>query len=213
MHLPGTHFCSRSLQSVFAELGIGKIDWFKTDSQGTDLRLFQSLGGDTIRRVIMAEFEPGIIDSYEGEDKLCSLMAFMNCQPFWMSDLVIKGTQRISRHTFENKFNPIERRLLGQLMKTAPGWGEVTYMNSFSSSADYLNTRDYLLGWIIAVLENHYGFALELALLGAERFHDPIFDDMQKHTLRCIKWEYSKLPLYLIRRFFRYITSIIGSIG
>ena len=202
-----------TLQSVFAELGISKIDWFKTDSQGTDLRLFQSLGGDTIRRVIMAEFEPGIIDAYEGEDKLCSLMAFMDGQPFWMSGLEIKGSQRISHQTFDKLFSPFERRLLGQLMKTAPGWGEVTYMNSFLNAADYLDTRDYLLGWVIAVLEKHYGFALELALRGAERFHDPLFDDMQKHTLRCIKWEYSKLPLYLIRRFLRYITSIIGSVG
>ena len=202
-----------TLKSVLAELGIVKVDWFKTDSQGTDLRLFKSLGDDLIRRVILAEFEPGIIDAYENEDKLYSLMSFMGGQPFWMSSLEIKGSQRISRQTFDKLFSPLERRLLGQLMKTAPGWGEVTYINSFSGSADYLDKRDYLLGWIIAVIENHYGFALDIALQGADRFHDPLFEDMRKHALRCIKWEYATLPLYLIRRFTRYVTGISGSAG
>ena len=77
-------------------------------------------------------------------------MAFMDGQPFWMSDLEIKGTQRISRNTFEYKFIVIKRRLLGKLKKIAPGWGEVTYINSFSCNADYLDKRDYLLGWIIS---------------------------------------------------------------
>lgn len=202
-----------TLPSVLAELGIAKVDWFKTDSQGTDLRLFRSLGDDIVRRVLLAEFEPGIIDAYEQEDKLFSLMAFMDGQPFWLSGLEIKGSQRIRRQTFEAVFSPVRRRLLGQLMKTAPGWGEVTYLNTFSDSANYLDKRDYLLGWIIAVIENHLGFALDIALQGAERFNDPVFEDMRRHCLHRIRWEYRHIPLYLMRRFAAYLAGLVGSAG
>ncbi|MGE0917101.1 FkbM family methyltransferase [Trichlorobacter lovleyi] len=202
-----------TLKSVLDDLGISKVDWFKTDSQGTDLRLFRSLGDDIVKRIILAEFEPGIMNAYENEDKLSSLMVFMGDRPFWMSGLVIKGSQRIRRQTFEALFSPFRRRLLGQLMKTAPGWGEVTYINAFSDSADYLDKRDYLLGWIIAVIERHLGFALDIALRGANRFSDPVFEEMRKHTLRCIRWEYRKIPLYLMRRFVAALTGIAGAAG
>jgi FkbM family methyltransferase len=48
-----------TLRKVFGELNLSKVDWFKTDSQGTDLRLFKSLGEDLIKKVLVAEFEPG----------------------------------------------------------------------------------------------------------------------------------------------------------
>ena len=51
------------------ELEIKSFDWFKTDSQGTDLRLFKSIGETLIPKIIVAEFEPGFINSYLGEDK------------------------------------------------------------------------------------------------------------------------------------------------
>lgn len=197
-----------TLQSVLNKLGIRKIDWFKTDSQGTDLRLFSSLGDDLVRRVLMAEFEPGIIDAYEGEDKLRDLMTFMDKQPFWMCSLDVKGTQRISREIYENKFSVIERRLLNLIMKIAPGWGEVAYINTFTGTADYLDKRDYLLGWIIASIEKHHGFALEIALRASKRFDDPVFTAMQEHTCRIIKREYIKLPFYLLRRAIKCVARI-----
>jgi len=196
---------SVSLPTVLTDLSIDKVDWFKSDSQGTDLRLFRSLGEDLIKRVLVAEFEPGIIDAYEGEDKLRDLMAFMDDKAFWMSDLHIKGTQRLRRNIVDTKLSPVKRFLLGKTMKTAPGWGEVTYMNTFSPCcADHLEKRDYLLGWIFAVLEKQYGFALEISSQAAERFDDPMFSAMQGYTWRKISLDYFKLPVYVIRRAIAY---------
>ena len=87
---------TRSLISVLNEAKIDYIDWFKTDSQGTDLRLFTSLPEQIRKKVLAAEFEPGILDSYHGEDKLFRLMEFMSGNIFWMSKIDVKGTQRIS---------------------------------------------------------------------------------------------------------------------
>ncbi len=58
------------------------IDGYKTDSQGTDLRIFNSLPKEIINKILLAEFEPGIIDAYQGEDKLHHLLAHMEKEPF-----------------------------------------------------------------------------------------------------------------------------------
>ena len=84
------------LQKALQEANVSRVDWFKTDSQGTDLRLFQSLGEALCRRVLAVEFEPGIINAYEGEDKLSAVLAAMDRPEFWLCDLDIRGTLRMS---------------------------------------------------------------------------------------------------------------------
>jgi len=161
------------LPSALAEIGITKIDWFKTDSQGTDLRLFRSLGEATMDNVLVAEFEPGILDGYLGEDKLWHIMSFMEKRPFWMSDIKICGTQRISRETVAERFGSSGGQVEMPL-KTSPGWGEVTFINSFESR-DTMDVRDHLLGWVFAILEDQFGFAMDIARSGHEKFLDPFF--------------------------------------
>lgn len=188
-----------SLPRVLAELGIGKVDWFKTDSQGTDLRLFRSLGDEGIKRVLAAEFEPGVIDAYRGEDKLWSLMAYMEDKPFWMTGLTVKGSQRISGEVAEKRLNGLERKLLPALLKTSPGWGEISFLNSFAPGDDALDLRDHLLGWVFAFVEKQYGFALELALRGGERFTDPLFHELETESLRMLRRGYARVPAYILR--------------
>ena len=188
------------LAAVLKELGIRKVDWFKTDSQGTDLRLFKSLGDDLVKRVLMAEFEPGIIDAYEGEDKLWSLMAYMDTQPFWMNAIDIKGSQRIQTALAASKLTSLDRRLARFLIKTSPGWGEVSFSHTFPGSAPYLDKRDHLLGWIFAMIERQYGFALEIAAKGQERFHDDIFHELENASLKKVKAAYLTLPAALLKR-------------
>src|SRR3989344_2460419 len=60
---------AENLKDILEKRGISKIDWFKTDSQGTDLQIFMSLGEETLASTLAADFEPGIISSYENEDK------------------------------------------------------------------------------------------------------------------------------------------------
>lgn len=193
-----------NLPAVLRELNIKKIDWFKTDSQGTDLRLFKSLGQDIVDKVLIAEFEPGIIDAYEGEDKLASLMLYMDKQPFWMSEINILGSKRINSKIYD-KLNKQERKTMS-FLKTSPGWGEVLYLNSFEKDS-LLDKRDYLLGWVFAYNEGQYGFALEIALKGLEKFNDDIFAQMKECSLKKLELIYLKngkkkrYPLYLIKKF------------
>lgn len=182
------------IQDVIDELKLQRIDWFKTDSQGTDLRLFLSLGDEMVRKVLVAEFEPGILDAYVGEDKLSQVMACMDERSFWMSDIDIMGSSRLRKDQIPG-FTGVERRYLVYLLRTSPGWAEVTYMNCFRHQ-DFTQ-RDFLLGWVFATLQSQHGFALELAGRAKQRFPDGIFERMEKHSLNRVRRSYLNLRAYL----------------
>jgi len=171
-----------TLGRVLADQRLERVDWFKTDSQGTDLRLFRSLGEERIRRVLAAQFEPGILAAYEGEDTLAELLAFMPDRGFWLSELRLQGTQRLSAAARRALADPI-RAHAARLVKTSPGWGEATYLNALEGE---WSVRDRLLAWVIATLRQQHGFALEIALRGREAGADPVFDRLREASAAAI---------------------------
>ena len=163
------------LHSVLEKIGITYIDWYKTDSQGTDLRIFDALPKSIIRKIISADFEPGIIDAYMGEDKLHQLMAYMDKQPFWVSHMEVKGSQRIDQDDLQN-LNYLKRRFISSFLKTAPGWCEISYINKLSDKE--MSCREYLLGWVFATMKGEHGFAIQSAKDGAIKFEEPLFNEL-----------------------------------
>lgn len=182
---------TRTLLSVLNEAKVDYIDWFKTDSQGTDLRLFASLPEQIRKKVLAVEFEPGILDSYHGEDKLYRLIEFMSDKSFWMSEIDVKGTQRISAELL-NKISKNEKvkKFIQHSMKISPGWAEVKYLNSFKETFE---KREHLLGWIFATISNQFGFALTIADQSLQQFGDDIFREMKDQSIRQIKMNVLKL--------------------
>jgi hypothetical protein len=187
------------ITEVLDELGIGKIDWFKTDSQGTDLRLFRGLGEERIRRVLAAEFEPGILDAYEGEDKLWAVLSFMEGYPFWVSDIVLGGTQRLDPGIIRGRLSARQRRYLPRVLRLSPGWAGIAFLNRFDDEDRVLEKRDYLLGWVFAMLERQPGFAIEVARGGEERYGDPFFRELEEHAFSKLMGELRKWPRMMIR--------------
>lgn len=185
---------TKSLCSVLSEAEVDYIDWFKTDSQGIDLRLFKSLPENIRNKILVAEFEPGILDAYHGEDKLFSLMDYMDNKNFWMSDIDIRGTVRLPAERMKALFNnKIIKKLIQLSIKKSPGWAEVRYINTFK---DKFNKREYLLGWIFATINKQHGFALTLADEGYLNFNDQIFIIMKNHSIRKIKIDFLKLGFF-----------------
>jgi len=198
--------CSQNaidLPSVLSELGIKQVDWFKTDSQGTDLRLFKSLGGRMLRKSLIAEFEPGIIDAYIGEDKLCSLMGFFDGQPFWMSNIEIKGTQRFLPNLLKKHFSDLQQRFVDSCLRKSPCWAEVTYLNSFEDNT--FSSREFLLGWVFATIETQHGFAFELAKRAFEKFGDPFFEKLQNMSLKQMEMTAGKLTVLAVKKVLRML--------
>jgi hypothetical protein len=199
---------SIELNSVFQQLNIDYIDWFKTDSQGTDLRLFLNLKDKFIENILVAEFEPGIIDAYQGEDKLHTIMTCLEKKDFWMSEINIQGSQRINPKSIDLYFSDFQKKYLQELHKISPGWGEVTYFKKLDKN---FNKRDLLLFWIFAIIEQQYGFALEIAQQGKNIYADLIFEKMIQESLKEFKKSYrNKLPSIFIQRSILKLLRIIG---
>ncbi|MEY2923459.1 MAG: hypothetical protein RL108_2085 [Bacteroidota bacterium] len=173
------------------EFGIDYIDWYKSDSQGIDLRLFKSLQESIRNTIVVAEFEPGIIDAYNGEDKVKDMMAYQEqLNRFWLAKLDIKGNIRMSHEQLnEIVKNPFLQKILGKIGPTAPGWAEMTYLNSFNDSL-MKTKRALMVGWISATILKQYGFAYSLATDGLFLFGDDLFNEMKKASAKKMLWSF-----------------------
>jgi hypothetical protein len=185
-----------TLGESLTSCGLGYIDWYKSDSQGTDLRLFTSLPESTRQNILVAEFEPGILNAYLGEDKLSSLMLYMEDKPFWVQNMILKGSQRISQDSLK-MLRPVQRRFISTFLRTSPGWCEIAYMNDFQLIR---NRRDFMLGWVIAMLLKEHGYALDLAERARVYFGDSIFFEMRVESLNQLRKGYLRLPGRFLKR-------------
>ncbi len=182
-----------TLQESLSQAKITYIDWFKTDTQGTDLRLFTSLSPSVQSGVLMAEFEPGILDAYKGEDKLFAVMQQMHAKGFWLSSMDVKGVQRLDARYVAGVRSYIARRI----MRRTPGWAEVTYLRQAQASSP----RDYLLLIVFALLERQFGFALETAEAAIPGFPDiSLFRHAKDEILRELQAERRKAPLVYLKQ-------------
>ncbi len=180
---------AKTLFSSLEELNINRIDWFKSDSQGIDLRLFNSLPLEINKKIIVAEFEPGFINSYKGEDKLSDLIKDFESKEFWLSNAKVKGSQRITKNQLDKYFNSEISKKLGQFShKTSPGWAELIYLNNFNKNN--FSIREYLLGWIFSTILNQHGFALLLTEKLSSEYQEnyaKLVDEMKSYSIKRIK--------------------------
>ena len=191
-----------TLSQALSQINIDYIDWFKTDTQGTDLSLFKTLPAHLSRNILVAEFEPGIIDAYFMEDKLYSVMEYLHKNGFWLSSMEPKGTQRLNEE-YKNRFGDFAVR---KIIKRSPCWVEVSYLRELYSTDE----RQILLLFIFALLEKQYGFALEIADWGSKNFQNAVFSDCKKAVLKKLNMEKFKTPLVIFKRQFNKLFSNIN---
>ena len=185
------------LTEALKEVGIDRIDWMKTDTQGTDLRLFKNLPENIRNKVIVVEFEPGILDAYKGEDKLYEVIQYMDHQGFFMSAMKVVETHRISPAEVSS-LPGIHRKAINKCMVMAPGWAEVCYLNGLSKIP--FEKRTYLLTFLFAFIEKQYGFALEVAKSGLSASQDPFFSELKEDAIRQIKSNNLRWPRVMFKR-------------
>jgi hypothetical protein len=157
-----------SLDSVLDQFCLRHVDWFKTDSQGVDLRLFNSLSDQIRGRVLAIDVEPGLIDAYVGEDLFVDTHRGITREGFWLSNLEVQGAVRLRRETYyalsgsrkDTPGQPLER-----ILKKSPAWCEARYLRTLKSlvSGDF-GKREYLVLWIFAVLDGQVGFAADVTI-------------------------------------------------
>jgi hypothetical protein len=180
------------LPGALASLGLERIDWLKLDSQGTDLRLFRSLG-ELADDVLVVELEPGIVDAYEGEDRLADVLDDFGRRGFWASDLRVRGSTRIDSELARKELGERAAAYLDASHKQAPGWAELEYFNDLEDDERF-GRRELLLGCAFAFLRGHDAFALELSTRGLERFGPP-FDELRRTARRRVQRGFARLPV------------------
>ena len=181
-----------TLIQALSQIKVDYIDWFKTDTQGTDLRLFKTLPPQVSDHILAAEFEPGIIDAYQGEDKMYSVMEYMHQHKFWLSSMEPKGVQRIGPN-YKGKFSSFSLR---KIIRKSPCWAELTYLRQ----PFFYDKRKILLLYIFALLEKQYGFALEITDFALQNYPDTIFRDCKKAALKKLNVEKWKIPFVIFKR-------------
>ncbi len=167
-----------TLGKVLERLSLDRIDWMKIDSQGTDLRIFESLDSAARSRLLALDVEPGLIDAYRGEDLFVDTHRSLTGQGFWLADLNIGSTVRMSTKTFRKaalfEGRGIEeeraRQVLLSSLKESPGWCEARYLRTIDSLNENPNNQDFTLAWVFAMLDDQLGFALDLCFAYEDAF-------------------------------------------
>jgi hypothetical protein len=192
-----------TLASALEQAGISYIDWFKTDTQGTDLRLFKSLPAAIRDTVLAAEFEPGIIDAYVGEDKLYSILQELPLMQFWLSSMDVKGTQRLHEKYLQQYGAFTAQRMV----RKSPCWAELTYLRE----AAFTHERQALLLLVFALLERQYGFALEIIDKAQGQFGHIDFGPYRKAVEGQLSKEKIKVPLVILKKQFNKLLAHINA--
>lgn len=174
------------LKSALAQLNINYVDWFKTDSQGTDLRLYASLSDEIQKNALVLEFEPGFIDAYIGEDKMVDVLNYMEKKNFFLINFTIKGALRLGKEAFEGLFKSDRmKKVSSHIHNKAPGWAEMVYMNKLDE--EMFTAREFMLAWLFATLYNHHDFAFVYAQKGHAKTGDALFVNLKEYSEKKLK--------------------------
>lgn len=180
------------LGDALANEGLKRVDWLKVDSQGADLRIYQSLPEALRRTVLALDIEPGLIDAYEGEDLFADAHLALTADGFWLSDLELHGTPRIRQTTLEHlqRVQPaLTAERLQHGLRVSPGWCNARYLRSPAWLREQAATAtEYVLLGCFALLDRQPGFALDVALEcrrqhGAEPLSDLLHDEAVRRLL------------------------------
>lgn len=186
---------AKNIGAALQEMGITRVDWFKTDTQGTDLRLFKSLPLSLQTSCTVVQFEPGIIDAYEGEDKLYHVLTYMETLPMRLYECNVLGPINMSKQHFDSLFSSrAKRKLANNILKTTPGWAEISYVKKFEANTTSLSTRDYILGWLFMMMEKQQATALTIASEAVKKFpNDDLLQNLYAFSINSTKKEIFRL--------------------
>lgn len=159
-----------TLNSILDRLSLDRVDWFKTDSQGIDLRLFNSLREEVRSHVLAVDIEPGLISAYHGEDTFVDVHKNLTQSGFWLSNVNVCGTVRMRQAALAEAAaleRGIDRAFVEQNLRKTPGWCEARYLRTIESlprASVEANRRDYVLLWTFSLMDEQPGFALDVGL-------------------------------------------------
>ena len=176
---------------------ISYIDWFKTDTQGTDLRIFKSLNPNIKKKILIAEFEPGFENVYTNEDTVADVVKFM-IKDFFIDSFKVKGDYFFNKKTKLKFLNKLQNRFFHLFNKKQIVWANITFINKLKSK---FSKRDILLYIVIQILRKNYLIALKIC----EQKKKIIGDELYNYIIINIKKEIQNKTFYLFIHLFKII--------
>lgn len=170
-----------TLADALRAQSLERIDWLKCDTQGLDLKIFLSLPEGVRQRLLAVEFEPGLIDVYEGEDKVADALATMAELPFRLAQISIGRTPLRGPPD-------LSAQLTRRLAPGVPAWANLHYLRDPAAAPAMLDRRGLLLAWVFATLSDQPGWAWAAAAAGRERFGGDLFAAMAAASARALRW-------------------------
>jgi FkbM family methyltransferase len=163
-----------TLNSVIDRLGLQRIDWLKIDTQGTDLRIWDSLSQELRSHPLALDIEPGLAAAYEGEDMFVDAHRQLTSNGFWLSNLNVRGAVRMRKKSLDAVLQAgsgLTAPFLEAAAKKSPMWCEARYLRTIDSLvATHATKSDFVMLWIFAMLDDQAGFALDVVLQTEESF-------------------------------------------
>lgn len=165
-----------TLGAALASASLDRADWIKLDTQGTDLRLLESLDEPLLATVMAVDAEPGFDPYYETEDVFGDLHRWMVGRGFWMSDIELTRAVRLRRETFDRHIGA--RSKVGRMryeftLKSSPIAAGPRYLRTLASLDKAGAGRDdYLRLWACAFFSGNHPYALDVVAECRERHGD-----------------------------------------
>lgn len=171
-----------TIDNAIKNLNVPYIDWFKTDSQGTDLRIFHSISEKVYKSILVAEFEPGIINAYQGEDQLFELLKyFKEKDHFYCESCVVKGTPRIKKEYLDRvSTSGLVQKILKHTLPQDAAWTEIRYLRKHNEMET--DVRSLLVGYVFSMLLGQYGNALSICDKLTNKEHESLRKQMIQYT-------------------------------
>jgi FkbM family methyltransferase len=155
-----------TLDAVLADRKVQTVDWIKLDTQGTDLRLINSLSADMMSRLMAIDTEPGLIEIYQDEDMFVDVHRDLTGQGFWLSHIHTGGFLRMRRDTLEavgRGKGAIDEAYIRRNVRKTPAYFEARYLRTTEWLAEHdLSAREYLVLGVFALVDGQFGFALDV---------------------------------------------------
>lgn len=199
--LEKTKVSAISLPTLITRIALDRIDWFKTDSQGIDLRLFLSIPVSIRDHILAVDIEPGLMPAYNGEDYFTQAHESLIAQGFWLSDINIGSCPRIHQNSINKNFKTKNmdawKSCMGAL-PVSPYYCEARYLRSIEWLKSHnAEERDYLLLCIFSLIDGKIGYALDVINAYKEKTNDSNIDVLKNTLIQIIRkkiWLQEKFP-------------------
>lgn len=190
-----------TLNRVLKNYKISYVDWFKTDTQGTDLRIFKNLNQSIKKKILIAEFEPGFENIYTKEDTVADVVKYM-IKDFFIDSFKVKGDYFFSKKTKVKFLNKLQNRFFHLFNKKQIIWANITFINKLKGK---FSKRDILLYIVIQIIRKNYLIALKIC----EQERKIIGDELYNYIIVNIKKEIQNKTFYLFIHLLKIITKKI----